>query len=148
MSCDQMNNRCDQVNNRGRSSVPGGELAVWLPLPCRQHVWPMPPCLLQAAGVLPQVVHPCYPRGVNVSIRLGRDVFDSPCTRSLRPARFDPQTEVSVVGAGDHGGCLASVRTLFSFNCSSSQCSFNGVARPHVRGGFMVRATARDTGCL
>ncbi|XP_068422472.1 ectonucleoside triphosphate diphosphohydrolase 2-like [Clinocottus analis] len=95
--------------------------------------------LITTAGVKPQVAHPCYPQHFNVSIKLGKDVFDSPCTESYRPAQFDPQMNVSVVGTGDYQSCLDNIRMLFSFdNCSYSKCSFNGVFQPNVRGSFMA----------
>ncbi|XP_054466739.1 ectonucleoside triphosphate diphosphohydrolase 2-like [Anoplopoma fimbria] len=95
--------------------------------------------LITTAGVKPKVAHPCYPKQFNMSIKLGTDVFDSPCTKSFRPARFDPQMSVSVVGTGDYQNCLENVKKLFSFdNCTYSKCSFNGVFQPNVRGSFMA----------
>ncbi|XP_032371942.1 ectonucleoside triphosphate diphosphohydrolase 2 isoform X2 [Etheostoma spectabile] len=90
-------------------------------------------------GVKPQVSNPCYPHQFNISIKLGKDVFDSPCTKSYRPAQFNPQMSVSVVGTGDYQKCLDNVKEIFSFdNCSYSKCSFNGVFQPNVRGSFMA----------
>uniref|UniRef100_A0A8C3A6C2 Ectonucleoside triphosphate diphosphohydrolase 2a, tandem duplicate 1 n=1 Tax=Cyclopterus lumpus TaxID=8103 RepID=A0A8C3A6C2_CYCLU len=95
--------------------------------------------LITTAGVKPQVAHPCYPQQFNVSITLGKDVFNSPCTKSYRPAQYDPQMTISVVGTGDYQSCLDNIKKLFSFdNCSYSKCSFNGVFQPNVRGSFMA----------
>ncbi|KAM9360971.1 ectonucleoside triphosphate diphosphohydrolase 2-like [Symphorus nematophorus] len=95
--------------------------------------------LIMAQGVNPHVFHPCYPQQFNTSIRLGADVFDSPCTKSYRPTKFDPQMSVTVVGTGDYQKCLGNVTKMFSFNnCNYSRCSFNGVFQPSVRGSFMA----------
>ncbi|XP_076587253.1 ectonucleoside triphosphate diphosphohydrolase 2-like [Chaetodon auriga] len=95
--------------------------------------------LITTQGVKTQVFHPCYPKQFNVSIKLGRDVFDSPCTKNYRPAQFDPQMSVSVVGTGDYQSCLDNVKKMFSFDsCSYSKCSFDGVFQPSVRGSFMA----------
>ncbi|XP_063754394.1 ectonucleoside triphosphate diphosphohydrolase 2-like isoform X3 [Eleginops maclovinus] len=95
--------------------------------------------LITTQGVKTQVSHPCYPQQYNTSVKLGHDVFDSPCTQSYKPASFDPQKSVRVVGTGDYRSCLDSVTKLFSFeNCSYSKCSFNGVFQPNVTGNFMA----------
>ncbi|KAF3851712.1 hypothetical protein F7725_013484 [Dissostichus mawsoni] len=95
--------------------------------------------LIKTEGVKPQVSHPCYPQQFTTSVKLGPDVFDSPCTQSYKPANFDPQRSVRVVGTGDYRSCLDNVQKLFSFeNCSYSKCSFNGVFQPNVRGSFMA----------
>ncbi|XP_070760603.1 ectonucleoside triphosphate diphosphohydrolase 2-like [Enoplosus armatus] len=95
--------------------------------------------LIMTHGMKPQVPHPCYPKQANISIKLGQDVFDSPCTKNYRPAQFNPQMSVSVVGTGDYQSCLDNVKNMFSFeNCSYSKCSFDGVFQPSVRGSFMA----------
>ncbi|XP_033487627.2 ectonucleoside triphosphate diphosphohydrolase 2-like [Epinephelus lanceolatus] len=95
--------------------------------------------LITTQGVKPVVLHPCYPRQYNTFIKLGEDVFDSPCTKRYRPAQFDPQMSVSVVGTGDYQSCRDNVKLLFSFdNCSYSKCSFDGVFQPTLRGRFMA----------
>ncbi|XP_078106434.1 ectonucleoside triphosphate diphosphohydrolase 2-like isoform X1 [Sander vitreus] len=94
---------------------------------------------VKTEGVKPQVSNPCYPQQFNISIKLGEDVFDSPCTKNYRPAQFNPQMSVSVVGTGDYQKCLDNVKEIFSFNyCNYSKCSFNGVFQPNVRGSFMA----------
>ncbi|XP_044051899.1 ectonucleoside triphosphate diphosphohydrolase 2-like isoform X2 [Siniperca chuatsi] len=97
--------------------------------------------LITSQGMNPQVNHPCYPQHFNISIKLGEDVFDSPCTKNYRPAQFNPQMSVSVVGTGDYQNCLDNIKKMFSFdNCSYSKCSFDGVFQPSVRGSFMAFA--------
>ncbi|XP_034727703.1 ectonucleoside triphosphate diphosphohydrolase 2-like isoform X2 [Etheostoma cragini] len=94
---------------------------------------------VKTEGVKPQVSNPCYPHQFNISIKLGKDVFDSPCTKSYRPSQFNPQMSVSVVGTGDYQKCLDNVKEILTFdNCSYSKCSFNGVFQPNVRGSFMA----------
>ncbi|XP_020496786.1 ectonucleoside triphosphate diphosphohydrolase 2 [Labrus bergylta] len=94
--------------------------------------------LIKTQGVKSQVSHPCYPHQFNMSIRLGQDVFDSSCTKDYRPAQFDPQMSVSVVGTGDYQTCLDNVKNMFSFtSCSFTKCSFDGVFQPSLRGSFM-----------
>ncbi|XP_059193874.1 ectonucleoside triphosphate diphosphohydrolase 2-like [Centropristis striata] len=95
--------------------------------------------LIKTEGVKSQVSHPCYPQQFNISVKLGKDVFDSPCTKSYRPDRLNPQMSISVVGTGDYQHCLDSIKGMFSFeNCSYSKCSFNGVFQPNLRGSFMA----------
>ncbi|GAA6226677.1 ectonucleoside triphosphate diphosphohydrolase 8 [Lates japonicus] len=95
--------------------------------------------LITTQGVKPRVYHPCYPKQFNISIKLGEDVFDSPCTENYRPPRFDLQMSVTVIGTGDYQNCLANVEKMFSFDsCSFSKCSFDGVFQPSVRGSFMA----------
>ncbi|XP_040011233.1 ectonucleoside triphosphate diphosphohydrolase 2-like [Xiphias gladius] len=95
--------------------------------------------LITTQGVKPQVSHPCYPQQFKISIKLGEDVFDSPCTKNYRPTQFDPHMPVTVVGTGDYQNCLGNVKKMFSFdNCSYSKCSFDGVFQPSVRGNFMA----------
>uniref|UniRef100_UPI0037E87E95 ectonucleoside triphosphate diphosphohydrolase 2-like n=1 Tax=Semicossyphus pulcher TaxID=241346 RepID=UPI0037E87E95 len=95
--------------------------------------------LIKTQGVKPEVSHPCYPQKFNVSIKLGQDVFDSPCTKDYRPVQFNPQMSVTVVGTGDYQKCLASVEKMFTFgNCSFSKCSFDSVFQPNLRGSFMA----------
>ncbi|KAM6943915.1 ectonucleoside triphosphate diphosphohydrolase 2-like [Lycodopsis pacificus] len=95
--------------------------------------------LITTAGVTPQVAHLCYPQQFNTSVQLGKDVFGSPCTQSYRPAHFDPQMNVSVVGTGDYQSCLDNITKLFSFdNCTHSKCSFDGIFQPNVSGSFMA----------
>ncbi|KAM7018567.1 ectonucleoside triphosphate diphosphohydrolase 2-like [Tautogolabrus adspersus] len=95
--------------------------------------------LIETQGVKSQLSHPCYPHQFNMSIRLGPDVFDSPCTKNYRPTQFNPQMSVSVVGTGDYQTCQDNVQKMFSFgNCSFSKCSFDGVFQPSLRGSFMA----------
>ncbi|XP_035496631.1 ectonucleoside triphosphate diphosphohydrolase 2 isoform X2 [Scophthalmus maximus] len=90
-------------------------------------------------GVKPEVSHPCYPQRFNMSIKLGRDVFNSPCTKNHTSAPFDPQMTVQVFGTGDYHNCLSTVKRMFSFDkCPYSRCSFDGVFQPSVRGSFMA----------
>ncbi|XP_034027222.1 ectonucleoside triphosphate diphosphohydrolase 2-like [Thalassophryne amazonica] len=95
--------------------------------------------LIKTQGMTAQVCHPCYPAHFNTSIKLGKDVFDSPCAKNLRPPQFDPQQSITIVGAGDYQLCLNNISLLFSFdNCNFSKCSFNGVFQPNVTGNFMA----------
>ncbi|XP_051278289.1 ectonucleoside triphosphate diphosphohydrolase 2 [Dicentrarchus labrax] len=95
--------------------------------------------LIKTQGVKANVSHPCYPQQFNMSIKLGEDVFDSPCTKSYRPAKFNPQMSVLVVGTGEYQNCLKNVVEMFSFkDCNYSRCSFDGVFQPPVKGSFMA----------
>nr|XP_046241607.1 ectonucleoside triphosphate diphosphohydrolase 2-like [Scatophagus argus] len=95
--------------------------------------------LIKTQDVKSQISHPCYPSQFKISIKLGDDVFDSPCTKSYRPTQFDPQMSISVVGTGNYQNCLDIVKNMFSFNnCSYSNCSFDGVFQPSLRGNFMA----------
>lgn len=95
--------------------------------------------LIQTQGVMDQLVNPCYPRDFTISIKLGEDVFDSPCTKKYKPADFDPMRKITVKGTGDYQGCVNNLTEIFSFsNCSYSKCSFDGVFQPRVTGSFMA----------
>lgn len=95
--------------------------------------------LIQTQGVRAQLSHPCYPKQFKLNVTLGKDVFDSPCTRSYRPDKYDPKMNVTVVGTGDYQSCLENVEKMFSFgNCSYKKCSFNGVFQPSLTGNFMA----------
>ncbi|KAK2837103.1 hypothetical protein Q5P01_014315 [Channa striata] len=95
--------------------------------------------LITTQGVKTYISHPCYPKEFNTSIKLGKDVFDSPCTKHNRPAQFSPEKSVTLVGTGDYQSCLDNVKKIFNFNdCSYSKCSFNGVFQPSVKGSFMA----------
>ncbi|KAG7240053.1 hypothetical protein INR49_028056 [Caranx melampygus] len=99
--------------------------------------------LIKTQGVKSYVRHPCYPKQFNMSIKLGKDVFDSPCTKSFRPPQFDPQMSMTVVGTGDYNSCLSNVKKIFSFDqCHYSKCSFDGVFQPSLRGSFMAGGAA------
>lgn len=94
----------------------------------------------QTQGVSNQVINPCYPPKFNISINLGKDVFDSVCTKKYKPANWDAKRNVTVVGSGNYQQCVNNVTEIFTFsNCSYSMCSFDGVFQPRVTGSFMVR---------
>uniref|UniRef100_A0A3B5LUG0 Ectonucleoside triphosphate diphosphohydrolase 2a, tandem duplicate 2 n=1 Tax=Xiphophorus couchianus TaxID=32473 RepID=A0A3B5LUG0_9TELE len=95
--------------------------------------------LIQTQGVSNQVINPCYPPKFNISINLGKDVFDSVCTKKYKPANLDAKRNVTVVGSGDYQQCVNNVTEIFTFsNCSYSMCSFDGVFQPRVTGSFMA----------
>ncbi|KAK2902615.1 ectonucleoside triphosphate diphosphohydrolase 2-like [Channa argus] len=95
--------------------------------------------LITTQGIKTHIYHPCYPKHFNTSIKLGKDVFDSPCTKDNRPLQFSREMSVTLVGTGDYQGCLDNVKKIFFFNnCSYSKCSFNGVFQPTVKGSFMA----------
>ncbi|XP_014826484.1 PREDICTED: ectonucleoside triphosphate diphosphohydrolase 2-like [Poecilia mexicana] len=95
--------------------------------------------LIQTQGVLNQVINPCYPPKFNISINLGKDVFDSFCTKKYKPANLDAQRNVTVVGSGNYHQCVNNITEIFTFsNCSYSMCSFDGVFQPRVTGSFMA----------
>ncbi|KAA0717056.1 Ectonucleoside triphosphate diphosphohydrolase 2 [Triplophysa tibetana] len=82
------------------------------------------------------IVHPCYPSGYNVSIKLG-GVFDSPCVNRQTP--YKPDAYLQITGTGNYNQCLGNISKLFSFNnCSYSKCSFDGVFQPNITGNFMA----------
>ncbi|KAM4607920.1 ectonucleoside triphosphate diphosphohydrolase 2-like [Polymixia lowei] len=95
--------------------------------------------LIKVQGLGPTLSHPCYPADFNVSINLGKEIFDSPCTEKYRPTSLGPQVSVVVQGTGDYQRCLGNVSQIFSFDmCSYSKCSFDGVFQPNVTGRFMA----------
>lgn len=86
------------------------------------------------------ISNPCYPEGFNITIKAS-SIYDTKCTRT--PRNYDPNREFLIVGAGSSDGCEKVVKSLFDFkNCSSSNCSFNGVEMPPVNGDFLVKHDA------
>lgn len=94
--------------------------------------------ILKSQGYSGSVSHPCYPAGHSRVLKLGR-IFASPCTASMKPASYDPEAEVTVVGSGHYELCVGNVSDIFSFgSCPYSQCSFDAVFQPNVTGSFMA----------
>ncbi|XP_051977490.1 ectonucleoside triphosphate diphosphohydrolase 2-like [Xyrauchen texanus] len=92
--------------------------------------------LIMTQGSDSSVVHPCYPAGYNVSIKLG-SVFETPCIKRQTPYNYDDLLQIK--GTGNYNQCLGNVSRLFSFNdCSYSKCSFDGVFQPNITGHFMA----------
>ncbi|MCI4386953.1 hypothetical protein PGIGA_G00068740 [Pangasianodon gigas] len=82
--------------------------------------------------------HPCYPSDHRETLNL-RQVFESPCIKSQRPALYNPEASVIVQGKGNYQHCLGNISEIFSFqNCPFSQCSFDGVFHPNTSGSFMA----------
>ncbi|KAM4578011.1 ectonucleoside triphosphate diphosphohydrolase 2-like [Fundulus diaphanus] len=95
--------------------------------------------LIQSQGSTTEVFNPCYPRLFKISLKLGEEVFDSPCTDKYRPVDLNPQATVTVVGTGHYQQCVNNVTEILSFsNCNYSMCSFDGVFQPRVTGRFMA----------
>uniref|UniRef100_A0A6Q2WSX3 Ectonucleoside triphosphate diphosphohydrolase 2b n=1 Tax=Esox lucius TaxID=8010 RepID=A0A6Q2WSX3_ESOLU len=93
---------------------------------------------IKTQGAGPHVSHPCYPADFSVSVKLNK-VFDSPCTAEQRPVPYSPQDSLTVFGTGNYQHCLGNMSQIFSFDkCSFSECSFDGVFQPKVRGNFMA----------
>ncbi|KAJ8413857.1 hypothetical protein AAFF_G00064550 [Aldrovandia affinis] len=94
--------------------------------------------LTQSQGYERSISHPCYPAGHSITMTMGK-VFDSPCTAAKKPAFYDPQAAVTMVGSGNYQHCQGNMSQLFSFShCRYSQCSFDGVFQPNVSGKFMA----------
>lgn len=65
------------------------------------------------------------------------DIYNTPCTK--KPQNYNPNQELFMVGKGNSEACKSLVKSIFDFECpSSQQCSFNGVQQPPVSGDFMV----------
>ncbi|XP_048876665.1 ectonucleoside triphosphate diphosphohydrolase 2-like [Brienomyrus brachyistius] len=94
--------------------------------------------LMQFQGYNGTVVHPCYPVGYSVTMKLS-EVFNSPCTSGFRPSQPNLDSTVTVVGTGQYELCLRNVTQLFSFDkCPFSHCSFDGTFQPKVKGMFVA----------
>ncbi|KAM4736445.1 ectonucleoside triphosphate diphosphohydrolase 3 isoform 2-T2 [Anableps anableps] len=84
------------------------------------------------------IINPCYPRGYNITKKASA-IYDTECT--LKPENYNPDQEFYMVGDADSKKCGEIVKSMFDFkNCSSKQCSFNGVEQPPVTGEFMAYA--------
>lgn len=82
--------------------------------------------------------HPCWPKGYSTRVLLG-EVYESPCTSSLRPHSYNSSATVGLSGSSSLALCRDLVSGLFSFSsCRFSRCSFNGVFQPPVAGNFIV----------
>lgn len=94
--------------------------------------------MVRDAKDLSSIQNPCYPRGANATFKAS-SIYNSPCTK--KPADLDPDQDLVFVAAPDIDKCRAVVRTLFDFdNCTTGDCSFNGVQQPPIQGGFMAYA--------
>ncbi|XP_058473849.1 ectonucleoside triphosphate diphosphohydrolase 2 isoform X2 [Solea solea] len=95
--------------------------------------------LIKSQDYSDSVDHPCYPAGHSRVVTLS-SVFTSPCTTQYQPSSFSRRhSSVTVTGSGRYELCEANVSQIFSFdNCPFSQCSFDRVFQPNVRGSFMM----------
>ncbi|CAI5663105.1 unnamed protein product [Oreochromis niloticus] len=94
--------------------------------------------LVQQSSNPKNIANPCYPKGFNTT-KKASSIFESQCTK--KPQNYDPNQELTFFGGGDSDGCGKVVKSIFDFkNCSSSQCSFNGVEQPPVTGDFLAYA--------
>ncbi|NWI57619.1 ENTP8 diphosphohydrolase, partial [Calyptomena viridis] len=94
---------------------------------------------LIASSPSTRVPHPCYPKGYSETVRLSA-LRTSPCTGRSDPALPLGDSNVTLEGRGDAGGCLAAVRKLFNFSAcgQSPDCTFDGVFQPPLRGQFIA----------
>ncbi|XP_028282269.1 ectonucleoside triphosphate diphosphohydrolase 3 [Parambassis ranga] len=84
------------------------------------------------------ITNPCYPEGFNITLKAS-SIYNTECTK--KPPNYNPDQEYFLVGVADSDSCGNIVKSIFDFdNCSSSQCSFNGVEQPPVTGDFMAYA--------
>lgn len=74
-------------------------------------------------------------------------VYDTECTE--KPRNYDPKQNYFMVGSGNSDKCESLVKSLFDFkNCTSPQCSFNGVEQPPVTGNFLVKERLVKRKCV
>lgn len=99
----------------------------------------------QSQGYSASIIHPCYPVGLSVNIKLD-SIFNSPCSEKYKAQTYNSQSSLKIRGGGHYEHCLGNVSEIFSFdNCIFSQCSFDNVFQPNVTGSFVVRTTGQDT---
>ncbi|XP_029307883.1 ectonucleoside triphosphate diphosphohydrolase 3 isoform X2 [Cottoperca gobio] len=104
--------------------------------------------IIQESSDPTYIPNPCYPEGYTTTMNAS-DIYDTECT--TKPNDYNPDKQLLLVGTGDSDKCRSIVKTIFDFeNCSSAQCSFNGVEQPPVTGEYMAYAgffyTARAIG--
>ncbi|KAL7372746.1 hypothetical protein ABVT39_021765 [Epinephelus coioides] len=74
--------------------------------------------------------HPGFTETRNYSV-----LYDSPCVSDRKP-QGGPAT-FTHMGTGNFLKCQEAVKSIFNFtHCKYSQCSFNGVFQPHLRGPY------------
>ncbi|XP_014343043.1 ectonucleoside triphosphate diphosphohydrolase 3 [Latimeria chalumnae] len=97
--------------------------------------------LVQTSLSVSMVDNPCYPRGYHVSFMMG-NIFQSLCTESQRPEKYNPEQTVTFVGTGDPAVCKEKVSLVFNFpSCDRKEnCSFDGVYQPSINGKFVAFA--------
>lgn len=84
------------------------------------------------------IINPCFPSGFNISTNAS-DIYETECT--TKPKNYNPDQQFYMIGEGDTEKCWEIVKSIFDFeNCSSTQCSFDGVEQPPVTGEFMAYA--------
>ncbi|KAL7843960.1 hypothetical protein SRHO_G00224990 [Serrasalmus rhombeus] len=94
--------------------------------------------LITSQGPTGTVYNPCYPSDHNETLEL-QQVFESPCTKSQRPAPYEPHASVTIQGTGDYHLCVGNISEIFSWqDCPFSQCSFDHVFQPNITGSFMA----------
>ncbi|XP_071401750.1 ectonucleoside triphosphate diphosphohydrolase 3 [Centroberyx affinis] len=104
--------------------------------------------IVKASQDLTYVLNPCYAEGFNITMKASL-IYDTQCTE--KPANYNPDQDIFMVGAPDSDKCRSIVKSIFDFkSCSGANCSFNGVQQPPVTGDFMAYAgfffTARALG--
>ncbi|XP_056142940.1 ectonucleoside triphosphate diphosphohydrolase 3 [Lampris incognitus] len=94
--------------------------------------------IIKLSPDLTNVDSPCYPEGFNLTIKAS-SIYDTECTE--KPRNYDPNQDITMVGAPDLDKCKEVVNSLFDFkSCSATTCSFNGVEQPPVTGDYMAYA--------
>ncbi|XP_019946784.1 ectonucleoside triphosphate diphosphohydrolase 3 [Paralichthys olivaceus] len=84
------------------------------------------------------ILNPCYPEGFNITLKAS-SIYNTECTQ--KPANYNPDQDLFMVGAPDSDKCSSIVKSIFDFKtCSSAHCSFNGVEQAPVTGEFMAYA--------
>lgn len=128
-------------------------ISLFRPIPYISFSIPLPhPCifffclLFQQSTDPDYVINPCYPKGFSTNMTAS-SVYDTECTE--KPGNYDPKQNYFMVGSGNSDKCESLVKSLFDFkNCTSPQCSFNGVEQPPVTGNFLVKERLVKRKCV
>ncbi|XP_037660433.1 ectonucleoside triphosphate diphosphohydrolase 1 isoform X2 [Choloepus didactylus] len=76
--------------------------------------------------------HPGYEKKVNIS-----DLYNNPCTKRFEKTLSFKQFQIQ--GTGNYQQCQQSILGIFNTSdCPYSQCSFNGIFLPPIRGKFQA----------
>ncbi|KAK1173403.1 ectonucleoside triphosphate diphosphohydrolase 3-like [Acipenser oxyrinchus oxyrinchus] len=95
--------------------------------------------LVQRSSGKSYAENPCYPQYYNTTMN-AKYIFGSQCTAAQRPADYNPNQRLTILGTGDPALCRKEVLSIFNFTaCPGEQnCSFDGVYQPDITGKFVA----------
>ncbi|MGH0176300.1 UNVERIFIED_CONTAM: hypothetical protein FKN15_072517 [Acipenser sinensis] len=96
--------------------------------------------LVQKSSGKSYAENPCYPQYYNTTVN-AKYIFGSQCTAAQRPADYNPNQQLTILGTGDPALCRKEVLSMFNFTAcpGEPECSFDGVYQPDITGKFVLQ---------